>query len=80
VVLRLELGVSFVESEFVGGYAGFGSAGDSTVESAVVPPSNHVVPPNAGPLGSGPENQPEKYGSKKKPSLEQFQLSPIRKL
>jgi hypothetical protein len=67
VVLPLECGVSFVESEFVGGYAGFGSAEDWIVESAVVPPSNHVVPSNVGPLGSGPENQPEKNGSKKKP-------------
>src|ERR1700751_2125912 len=80
VVLRPELRVSFVESEFAGGYAELGSAGDSTVESAVAPPSNHVVPPNAGPLRSGPENQPEKNGSKKKPSLNKFQLSPIRKL
>jgi hypothetical protein len=49
VVLPPEFGVSFVASEFVGGYAGLGSAGDSTVESGAVPPSNHVVPPNAGP-------------------------------
>ena len=80
VVLPLEFGVSFVESEFVGGYAEFGSAEDWTVESGAVPPSNHVVPPNAGPLGSGPENQPEKNGSKKKPPSEQFQLSPKRRL
>lgn len=80
VVLPLEFDVSFVESEFVDGYAEFGSAEDWIVESVVVPPSSHVVPPNAGPLGSGPENQLEKNGSKKKPSLEQFQFSPIRKL
>jgi hypothetical protein len=79
-VLPLESGVSFVESEFVRGYAGFGSAEDRTVESGAVPPSNHVVPPNAWPLGSGPENQLEKNGSKKKPSLEQFQLSAKLKL
>jgi hypothetical protein len=73
-------GVSFVESEFVGGCAGSGSAENWTVESGGVPPSTHVVLPNPGPLGSGPENQPEKNGSKKKPSLEQFQLSPKWKL
>jgi hypothetical protein len=77
VVLRLEFGASFVESEFVGGYAGFGSE-DWTVESGAVPLPNHVVPPNAGPMGSGPENQLESNGSKKNPTLEQFQLSPVR--
>jgi hypothetical protein len=80
VALRLEFGISFVESEFVGGYAASGSAGDSAVESAVFPSPNHVVPPNAGPSESDPKNQPAKNGSKKKPSLEQFQLSPKRKL
>ena len=49
VVLPLESGVSFVASEFVGGYAGLGSAEDWTVESGAVPPLNHVVPPNVEP-------------------------------
>jgi hypothetical protein len=48
-VLPLEFGASFVSFEFVSGYAGLGSPGDWTVESGAVPPSNHVVPPNAGP-------------------------------
>jgi hypothetical protein len=80
VVLPLEFSVSFVKSEFVGGYAGFGSAEGWTVESGAVPPSNHVVPPKAGPLRSGPENQPEKNELNENPSLEQFQLSPKQKL
>src|ERR1700722_7108035 len=80
VALGLEFAVSFVESEFVGGFAKFNSTGDLDVDSTVVPSSNHVVPPNAGPSESDPKNQPAKNGSKKKPSLEQFQLSPKRKL
>ena len=79
VVVPLEFGVPFVATEFVGGSAWFGSAGDWTVKSGTVPPSNHAVPPDAGPYGRGPENQPKKNGSKKKSSLEQFQLSPKRK-
>ncbi len=35
-----------------------GSAGGSPVESVVFPSSNHVVPPNARPLGNDPKNQP----------------------
>jgi hypothetical protein len=48
-VLPLECIVSFVVSEFVRGYAVFGSTRDRTVESGAVPSSNHVVLPNAGP-------------------------------
>ena len=48
-VLPLECSVSFVASEFVGGYAGFGSVGTCIVESGAVPSSNHVALPNAGP-------------------------------
>jgi len=80
VVVPLECcGVSFVASEFVVGYAGFGSAGDCTVEPVAVPLSNHVVLPNGEPYRIGPEDQPEKNGSKKKASLGQFQLSSKRK-
>jgi len=50
MVVPLECcGVSFVASEFVVGYAGFGSAGDCTVEPVAVPLSNHVVLPNGEP-------------------------------
>jgi hypothetical protein len=49
MVPSLKFGVSFVMSKSVGGYAGFGSAGDWTVESGAVPSLDHVVPPNAEP-------------------------------
>src|ERR1700676_4506266 len=79
VVVPLEFGVPFAATEFVGGSARFGSAGGWTVTSGTVPPSNRAVPPDAGVYGKGPENQPKKNGSKKKSSLEQFQLTPKRK-
>ena len=49
MVSSLKFGISFVMSESVGGCAGFGSAGNWTVESGAIPSLNHVVPPNAGP-------------------------------